>query len=39
MQFGCEKGGGCESGVLTVLNVVNYFLKRQTGVYQLNLVD
>ena len=30
MQFGFEKGGGCERSISTVVNVVNYFLKRQS---------
>ena len=28
VQFGFEKGGGCEWSISTVVNVVNYFLKR-----------
>ena len=33
MQYGFEKGGGCERSISTVVNVVNYFLKRQSDVY------
>ena len=33
MQYGFEKGGGCERSISTVVNVVNYFLKRQFNIY------
>ena len=33
MQYGFEKGGGCEQNISTVVNVVNYFLKKQSNVY------
>ena len=37
MQFGFEKGGDCERNISTVVNVVNYFLKRQSDVYIVTL--
>ena len=37
MQFGFEKGGGCERSISTVVNDVNYFLKRQSDVYIVTL--
>ena len=27
MQYGFEKGGGCERSISTVVNIVNYFFK------------
>ena len=37
MQYGFEKGGGCKRSISTVINVVNYFLKRQSDVYIVTL--
>ena len=37
MQYGFEKGGGCERSISIVVNVVNYFLKRQSDVYIVTL--
>ena len=37
MQFEFEEGGGCKRRISTVVNAVNYFLKRQSDVYIVTL--
>ena len=37
MQFRFEKGGDCERSISRVVDVVTYFLKRQSDVYIVTL--